>query len=404
MLVFLLPGLGGSVLQILRADGSREQIATAPWNAPLLHLGPDGHSPGSMAGGVQLVADHLNVDYYTPLHDRLATVHRVVDLPYDWRLGIPRNAELLAPIIAEEAGGGPYAMVGHSMGGMLARLLYTPACTRIITLGTPHWGSYSAPLAFTRQGDIYEEAAWYMGLFALVSTFGEHPRPSASGAKFVERLYYGYNLQLDTILGSWPSVYDLFPSLQESHPDDPQRFRLFEPSTWPTTGGMNERDRFPHVDTAYLAFVRDTVHPAIAAAVPPPSVLLSIIGQISTVNTPDTLLDYQQIRYRDSFGSSAGDIRVTVHSASYPTVGPRIWALHAELSRTSPVLDNILDWLTATLPVPQPAVDQDGRVPPVGPGITIDMLSHLPQPGEPLPPGMSPATARMLARLRGRDC
>lgn len=89
---------------------------------------------------------------YTPLRLRLqaqgfdARYH-----PFDWRLGISDlGAELAAAIKASPV---PIDLVAHSMGGLVARMALTDAdaarkVERLITLGTPHAGSFAITMAF----------------------------------------------------------------------------------------------------------------------------------------------------------------------------------------------------------------------------------------------------------------
>ncbi len=76
---------------------------------------------------------------------------RAVNLPYpNRRLTIFEAAEDMAPLWEKLAAGatGPIHIIGHSMGGLVARRLLSlhrpPGFGRLLTLGTPHLGS---PLA-----------------------------------------------------------------------------------------------------------------------------------------------------------------------------------------------------------------------------------------------------------------
>lgn len=69
--------------------------------------------------------------------------------PYDWRLGLDELGEALAGRIREA--GAPVILVGHSMGGLVARMamgrLPRRAVRKLIMLGTPNLGSYAPVLA-----------------------------------------------------------------------------------------------------------------------------------------------------------------------------------------------------------------------------------------------------------------
>ncbi len=83
------------------------------------------------------------------------------------RLDLAGCAEHLAPILArlaDEAAPAPTHLVGHSLGGLVARRLLHLHCPanfgRLVTLGTPHLGS---PLA-----DRFHRRAWFQKLFGPV--------------------------------------------------------------------------------------------------------------------------------------------------------------------------------------------------------------------------------------------
>lgn len=105
--------------------------------------------------------------FYNDIQDQLKTLQRSlgdkgphhVEFPYDWRRDNFETARLLAGVIAGQhaAGATEISLVGHSMGGLVARLLlesgdffsepWFDSIKQMITLGTPHLG---APLALAR--------------------------------------------------------------------------------------------------------------------------------------------------------------------------------------------------------------------------------------------------------------
>lgn len=70
-------------------------------------------------------------------------VHR---FPYDWRLDLESNAQKLDAFLSSTFGGVKVVLLGHSMGGLLARQ-YTLSPGRaarvdkVISMGTPYWGA-----------------------------------------------------------------------------------------------------------------------------------------------------------------------------------------------------------------------------------------------------------------------
>ena len=68
---------------------------------------------------------------------------------YDWRLGLDELGATLAARI--RAGGEPVSLIGHSMGGLVARMALTQLPRRLvrklILVGTPNFGAYSPLMA-----------------------------------------------------------------------------------------------------------------------------------------------------------------------------------------------------------------------------------------------------------------
>ncbi len=112
-------------------------------------------------------ADSLIKTSYKNLGDYLSKNYDVVAFPFDWRLSMEKNADLLnKKIIDLLKVGQPIKMVGHSMGGVLVRdfMLYHPdtylrlnaiSGFRILFLGSPLGGSYRIPyVLFGKDGII----------------------------------------------------------------------------------------------------------------------------------------------------------------------------------------------------------------------------------------------------------
>lgn len=165
----LIPGIMGTRL-ILPAEhnGGRAEEVWPP-------------SPGEVAFGYnrldKLQSPHLKpgpiIDrvacfgFYNDIQDQLKTLQKNlgdkgphhVEFPYDWRRDNFETAGLLAKVIAGQhaAGATEISLIGHSMGGLVARLMlesgdfsgepWFDSIKQMITLGTPHLG---APLALAR--------------------------------------------------------------------------------------------------------------------------------------------------------------------------------------------------------------------------------------------------------------
>ncbi|MFB7473774.1 esterase/lipase family protein [Kitasatospora sp. NPDC056184] len=229
-LVYVLPGIGGSVLE---RPGTAGQPGGVVWDAgfgdiaDLLvrpgRLAPDEPlRPTGLIRSRRLLPGWTVVPGYERLLDglralpgvRLDEGHpdrrdpaaNVVVLPYDFRLGVAHAAERLAADVherlqdyAEAERAGRVTVVAHSMGGLVARywlgpLEGWPLCRALITLGTPHRG---APKALNVLADGVRVAGVRLD-------------------------------RVSELLRSWPGVADLLPRY---------------PAVWDATAGAA---RYPH--------------------------------------------------------------------------------------------------------------------------------------------------------------
>lgn len=115
----------------------------------------------------KLIYNVLSFQFYSTLRDLLAEAgytaggadRRYVDFPYDWRRDLFETVDVLAARLQalHDEGATEIALLGHSMGGLLCRLLlesgrhdaapWFPKITLFAALATPHLG---APLALAR--------------------------------------------------------------------------------------------------------------------------------------------------------------------------------------------------------------------------------------------------------------
>jgi pimeloyl-ACP methyl ester carboxylesterase len=125
---------------------------------------------------------------------------------YDWRFSITETAEGLTALLAAETAR-EVSLVAHSMGGLLARLVLRGAqgarVQRLITLGTPHGGSF-APVQAVR------------GTYPLVRRLAQiDPRHDAEALA-------------REVFSSFHSLYQMLP--RDLAPD------LLNERNWPATG------------------------------------------------------------------------------------------------------------------------------------------------------------------------
>ena len=127
---------------------------------------------------------------------------------YDWRLGLDESGTALAARIAAETK--PVILVGHSMGGLVARMaaamLPQQRVRSLILLGTPNFGSYAPVMAIR----------------------GTYP--------FVRRLAmldlaHSPEFLAKNVFATFPGLYQLLPERRSSAEID-----LYDAARWPAAG------------------------------------------------------------------------------------------------------------------------------------------------------------------------
>ncbi len=385
--VLVLPGLFNSYLDNLLPSGrlGRRFYYTVPGIAQnyirYLQLQADGVTPSIAING-SIVAN-----WYTPgnmdalVNTLTAAPYNVSTVAYDWRLDITATA---AKLLTKYAGQftAPFAVVAHSQGGLVARSMFQQAglgspfqnnLKRMVTLGTPHWGSYAAVQSLTHLSSYY-------GLIASFAAPTAYT-PTQILAALLTSNPFGF---LDQVIASWPAIYQLCPNpAQANDVADPGRNRVPVPANY--TGGSFGNNFvsapwFADAEVFWSSF-------GTAATQPVSPVLVCVRG--SGFPTDGTLDATGSLFLESSYASEDGDGVVTVNAATLGTQGLQtVASKHGDIPLNPSVVANIVGWIeggsgSSTVPVAQPGQTQS-------PAVTIPFKQEVfPNTVVPPPPPVS---------------
>jgi phospholipase A1 len=198
--VFVVPGIMGTELVLPGAAGAPDEKVWPP-TPKETQLGYNRReklaSPLAKPGNV--ILNVLCFDFYKPLLKCLddlgfkadGTTKRLVVFPYDWRRDLFDTAAALAAALDAVPGASQISLIGHSMGGLICRLLieadtwknkpWYGKIDQFIAIATPHLG---APLALGRilgidsaMGISGEDFAWLSNNEQFPSAYQLLPAP-----------------------------------------------------------------------------------------------------------------------------------------------------------------------------------------------------------------------------------
>src|SRR5262245_35008065 len=232
--VLVLPGIMGSLLDVLDPKGEADRIWLSPFNIIRgrfmeLELTPDSE-PAKKGTTVRTAG--LYRSFYMALLIELDNHWNVRPFAFDWREPIDRSAARLDGEIKAFGDGGPVHLIAHSMGGLVCRRFISAfpdtwkamndttgkgSGGRLIQLGTPNRGSFAIAKVLTGQ----EDAVKKLSLFDP---------------------WHGMDDILD-VVSSFPGVYQMLPSQLQDLGDD--HVRLYQSATW---GSFKALQR--HLDAA----------------------------------------------------------------------------------------------------------------------------------------------------------
>jgi pimeloyl-ACP methyl ester carboxylesterase len=337
----LLPGILGSLLASTRG------LSALLWFNPmiimdghlnLLDLAPDGRSDRSP--DVEITPVGIEKMTYLQLIRALASHSRLYQFPYDWRRHIEGNADQLHASIQRWNTAEPgrrYAIVCHSMGGLVARayLARHPQeaerlIERVIMIGTPFHGAPATALTFTDE---------------------QNP------AQLVARL----NEQNDMtgFTANLPSLYQLLPAPPElfrPQRDYPFDWDIYDASAW----GL------PWIRQDYLDDAR-ALHAALAASDPQVE-MVNIVGchqrTIRDVRRDDGQQGCPLVAVYQDSGPESGDEQVPLWSAQDKRLQVYyVQDTHGRLVSNDQVLQAVVNLLY---------------------GQPVELPAELPEPGHPL--------------------
>lgn len=274
-------------------------------------LAPDGQSPGP-PDGVRLYRYTSLPDYYhtctSTLSEGLARFgYTVLDFGWDWRKHFFAAGEELAGFIRRNVSVvDPCALVAHSAGGLVARAAWASLSStgdanrirRIVTLGTPHQGSYAAVSAWSGQG------TGLMRQLTAVSLIGG---TLGSTIPFTGAREWSTG-ELQTLTATWPLLYETLPVLGSADSaQDTARGQVFAKASWVRDPGLSQ---------VWLDRAKDVIGPWLLnpMTMPPSWVLTCLAGKgtptVAMLATPSSLGRDNALGLTDQ-----GDGQVTVASA-----------------------------------------------------------------------------------------
>ncbi len=247
--VIIIPGMLGSQLTSQDASGKFEHIWISPRHIVDGHLGRlrlDESGRSEADPEFRVSATGVLKRYYGELMLSLAEHWNVRTFCYDWRKDFKIIAAELHAVISQFPEREPVHIVAHSTGGLVAHWYIKqfserwnasgkdklPA--RLIMLGTPNYGLFSAPLALT-------------GQLALI--------------RWVDMLDAKHDHKsFRTIVNSFPSLYQLIPAPQKIRKGLQEK--LYDPRTYGVDSAISQLHlRNAQIDHAELAKTLDVADP-----------------------------------------------------------------------------------------------------------------------------------------------
>jgi pimeloyl-ACP methyl ester carboxylesterase len=309
--VYLIPGFGASDLGIL-SDGTKvwwdpsANLLIGIVSMRLAHNGVDPDPPDGRQLGVDPVGQHPWPIIRDRLQAQLANLDpfnwNVAVGTYDWRLDLFHHAQDLSEsIMAHSTPALPATIVGHSAGGIIAVMAWSillgfgrdNLVRRIITIGTPFQGTYLPMAWLTGTSASVQQLTSLLGVAQQI------------GVRFAQQWTLD---RINSVVLTWPSFYQLFPSLLGTEAAvDPNRALLYQSGNYPA--GLP-------VQQSNLSAAKLITQPLLAAPeTHPPSWVMTSVYSSSLETFSYLITDRTPIDLRRLGVTSAGDGTVTAASA-----------------------------------------------------------------------------------------
>lgn len=301
--VVIVPGILGSVLGYVQKNGRFKRV----WYDQLyilshgpgdMQLAPNGSDPGPLNSVGPLSASHEVPDWgpYRVLVQSLQAQGFDPDFwGYDWRLSIRTNAIRFADYLVSTYAGQDFRVIAHSMGGLVSRMAFPLVHAagiggrwkRTVYVGTPQYGSHQAAQYLAKPDQtlpMYGKLMVYLAgpVFIFV----------------VNKTVEWYNDQARQTVVSWPSLYELLPSIsgiwQGVLPND---VKLYDKATY--------ADQNVNVSQTWLDWSKGTRTLIDATLTQPRTVEVSVIAD--KTDTPDGLKRPNKVGDADAYTYGSGD-------------------------------------------------------------------------------------------------
>lgn len=374
---YILPGFTGSQLSMVDGGTTIWAKTARLWSGAFKYLAFHGTPAIPDDDNVrQMKADGVVYDYLDPLFKAIngGTGSVVRTWWYDWRDDIYANGLRLAESIQIDARpSNPCNIVGHSMGGLVARAAWMylkknhkeNLVRRIITLGAPHKGCFGP-------------AAVFRGIDELARQIGT----KSIGFELVKISYNGNSftipLRVIRIAGTWPGLYQMLPLLKGRSEDDARYVSsLFDEVQYPSDLMLK-----PTLFQSALDWQEKVLNDPDSR--PPYSVITCVAG--TGTETMNGMKDYLYGSRNDWYTTTAsGDGTVTTGAAFTPESKDIVLkSTHQGLVQHQKVLDNIAAWIDEERtnppdpPPPPPAVSTVPPPPSLGGNMSIVTIPALP--------------------------